>query len=87
MCSLKCEYISSYGQRKDNFFLKTAHWYGPNFLDGDVFIRPKNLKTSLKIYPQTFLREKVSIFAMSKSYMYTFWLLISLSYMPKGLVT
>ena len=45
MSSLKCEYISSYGQRRNISFLKTAHWYGLNFLY--LFIRPKNL--NLKI--------------------------------------
>ena len=45
MSSLKCEYISSYGQRRNISFLKTAHWYGLNFLDNYLFIRPENLKT------------------------------------------
>ena len=31
------------------FFLKTANWYGQNFLDNYLFIRSENLKTSLKI--------------------------------------
>ena len=48
-----CEYISSYGQRRNIFFLKTAHLYGLNFLDNYLFIRSKNLKTSLKIWPET----------------------------------
>ena len=39
--SLKCEYISSYGQKRNISFLKTAHWYGLNFLF--LFIRPENL--------------------------------------------
>ena len=46
MSSLKCEYISSYGQRRNISFLKTAHWYGLNFLDNYLFIRPENLKTN-----------------------------------------
>ena len=31
--SLKCDYISSDEQRRNISFLKTAHWYGLNFLD------------------------------------------------------
>ena len=45
MSSLRCEYISSYGERRNISFLKTEHWYGLNFLDNYLFIRPKNLKT------------------------------------------
>ena len=87
MSSLKCEYISSYGQRRNISFLKTAHWYGLNFLY--LFIRPENLnlKFSENLAALTFLREKVSTFAESKWYMYTLWLLITLCNMPKGLVT
>ena len=48
MSSLRCEYISSYGERRNISFLKTEHWYGLNFLDNYLFIRPENLKT-LKI--------------------------------------
>ena len=33
MSSLKWEYISSYGKRKNISILKTAHWYGLIFLD------------------------------------------------------
>ena len=69
------------------FFLKTTHWHGLNFLYNYLFTRLENLKTSLKIKPQTFLREKLSTFSMSKWYMCTFWLLITLCIMPKGLVT
>ena len=85
--SLKCEYISSYGQRRNISFLKTAHWYGLNFLY--LFIRPENLnlKISENLAALTFLREKVSTFAESKWYMYTLWLLITLCNMPKDLVT
>ena len=36
-------------KRETFFFLKAAHWYGLNFLDNYLFIRAKNLKTSLKI--------------------------------------
>ena len=66
MSSLKCEYISSYGQRRNISFLKTAHWYGLNFLY--FFIRPENLnlKISENLAALTFLREKVSTFAESK---------------------
>ena len=87
MCSLKCEYISSYGQRRNISFLKTAHWYGLNFLY--LFIRPENLKLefSENLAALTFLREKVSTFAEFKWYMYTLWLLITLCNMPKSLVT
>ena len=87
MSSLKCEYISSYGQRRNISFLKTAHWYGLNFLY--LFIRPENLnlKFSENLAALTFLRVKVSTFAKSKWYMYTLWLLITLYNMPKGLVT
>ena len=43
-------------------FLKTAHWYGLNFLY--LFIRPENLnlKISENLAALTFLREKVSTF-------------------------
>ena len=86
MRSLKYEYISSYGQRR-NIILKTAHWYGLNFLY--VFIRTENLnlKFSENLADLTFLREKVSTFAESKWYVYTLWLLITLCNMPKGLLT
>ena len=86
MSSLKCEYISSYGQRRNISFLKTAHWYGLNFLY--LFIRPENLnlKFSENLAALTFLRVKVSTFAKSKWYMYTLWLLITVCNMPKGLV-
>ena len=61
MSSLKCEYISSYGQRRNISFLKTAHWYGLNFLY--LFIRPENLnlKFSENLAALTFLREKVQL--------------------------
>ena len=49
MCSLKCEHISSYAQRRKIFVLKTARWHGVNFLDNYFFIRLENLKTGLKI--------------------------------------
>ena len=65
MCNLKCEDISSYGQR--NIFSWKLHigmiWI---FFDNYLFIKPENLKASLKISPLTFLREKVSTFAVSK---------------------
>ena len=66
MSSLKCEYISSYGQRRNISFLKTAHWYGLNFLY--LFIRPENLnlKISENLVALTFRREKVSTIAESK---------------------
>ena len=44
MGSLKCEYISSYGKRRNISFMKTAHWYVLNFLDDYISIRPENLK-------------------------------------------
>ena len=71
----------------DISFLNTAYWYGLKFLY--LFIRPENLnlKISENLAALTFLREKVSTFAKSKWYMYTFWLLITLCNMPKGLVT
>ena len=85
--SLKCEYISSYGQGRNISFLKTANWYGLIFLY--LFIRPENLnlKFSENLAALTFLREKVSTFAKFKWYMYTFWFLITLCNMSKGLVT
>ena len=57
-------------KEKKNYFLKTAHWYGLSFLY--LFIRPENLnwKFSENLAGLTFLREKVSIFAESKWYMY-----------------
>ena len=49
------------------FFLKTAHCYGLIFfLDKHLFIRPENSKASLKIESQTFLRQKLSTFVVSK---------------------
>ena len=45
MSNSKCEYISSYGQRRNISFLKTAHWNGLKFLDNCLLIRPQNLKT------------------------------------------
>ena len=85
--SLKCEYISSYGKRRNISFLKTAHWYGLNFLY--LFIRSENLsiKLSENLTALTFLREEVWTFADPKWYIYTLWLLIKLCNMPKGLVT
>ena len=66
LSSLKCQYISSYGQKRNVSFSKTAHWYGLNFLC--LFIRPENL--NLKIFEnlaaQTFLRENVSPFTECK---------------------
>ena len=87
MSSLQCENISSHGQRRIVSFLKTAHWYGLNFLY--LFIRPENLnlKFSENLATLTFLKEKVSTFAESKWYMYTLWLLITLCNMPEGFVT
>ena len=66
MSSLKCEYISSYGQRRNISFLKTAHWYGLNFLY--LFIRPENLnlKISENLAALTFLTEMLSAFTESK---------------------
>ena len=85
--SLKCEYISSYRQRRNISFLKTAHWYDLNLIY--LFIRPEslNLKISENLAALTFWREKVSTFAESKWYIYTLWLSITLCNMPKGLVT
>ena len=87
MSSLKCEYISSYGQRRNISFWITAHWYGLNFLY--LFIGPENLilTISKKLAPLTFLSEKVSTFVKCKSYMYTLQFLITLCNMPKVLVT
>ena len=49
------------------FFLKTAHCYGLIFFfDKHLFIRPENSKASLKIESQTFLRQKLSTFVVSK---------------------
>ena len=61
MSRLKCEYISSYGQTRNISFLKTAHWYGLNFLY--LFIRPENfnLKVSENLAALTFLREKYQL--------------------------
>ena len=87
MSSLKCECISSYGQRRTIFLLKTAHSHGINFLY--LSIRPENLnlKISVNLSALTFLREKVSTLAESNWYMYTLWLLSTLCNMLKGLVT
>ena len=84
---MKCEYISSYGQKRKISFLKTAHCYGLNFLY--LSIRPKNLNLQISenLAALTLLREIVSPFAESKWYMYTLWLLITLCNMPKDLVT
>ena len=50
-----------------NFFLKTVHWNSLKFLKYNyLFMRPQNLKTSLKIYPKLFLRGKISTFAVFK---------------------
>ena len=59
MSSLKCEYGSSYGQRRNISFLKAAHWYGLNFLY--LFIKPENLnlKISKNLGALAFLSEKV----------------------------
>ena len=38
-----------YMDKEETFFLKTLHWYGLNFLDNYLFIRPENWKTILKI--------------------------------------
>ena len=45
MNSLKCDYISSFGERRNISFLKTTRWYGLNLLDNYLFIRPGYLKT------------------------------------------
>ena len=97
--SLKCEYIFSYGQRRNISFLKTAYWYGLNFLYLlkefllpfhyylKIFYTFWNLKIPDNLDAITFLREKVSTFPESRWYMYTLWLLITLCNMPEGLVT
>ena len=97
--SLKCEYIFSYGERRNISFLKTAYWYGLNFLYLlkefllpfhyylKIFYTFWNLKIPDNLDAITFLREKVSTFPESRWYMYTLWLLITLCSMPKGLVT
>ena len=61
MSSLKCEYISSYGQRRNISFLKAAHWYSLNLLD--LFIRPENLylKFSENLAALTFLEKKYQL--------------------------
>ena len=85
MSSWNCEYISSYGQGRKISFLKTAYWYGLNFLD--LFLKPENLKIfkiSENLAALTFLKEKISTFAESKWYMYTLWFLITLCNVPKG---
>ena len=38
-----------YMDKKQTFFVKTAHWYGLKCLDNCLFIRTENIKTSLKI--------------------------------------
>ena len=45
MSTLNCEYISSYGQRRNISFQKTAYWDGLNFLY--LFIRPENLNLKM----------------------------------------
>ena len=66
--SLKCQYISSYGQGRNISLLKTAHWYGLKFLY--LFIRPENLnlKFSENLATLTFPKEKVLTFVESKWY-------------------
>ena len=53
--------------KEETFFLEnyTLAW-SEFLLDNYLFIKPENLKASLKISPLTFLREKVSTFAVSK---------------------
>ena len=50
-----------------SFFLKKAPSQGLNiFSDNYLFMRSENLKTSLKIQPQIFLRRKILTFAVFK---------------------
>ena len=68
MCSLKCEDISSYGQRKNIFFLKNCTigmvWM---FLDNYLFIRRVNCKKNSVNLAKNFLREKAVHFFCVKS--------------------
>ena len=50
--------------KKKYFLLKMLFGYSLVFLDNYLLIRPGNLKLSLNIEPQTFVREKVSAFAV-----------------------
>ena len=88
MRSLKCEDISSYGQRRNIFFLEncTLVWY-EFFLDNDLLIRPENLKTTLKNLATNFSEEKRYRLLLCPNDIHTFFLLIKLCNMPKGLVT
>ena len=88
MSSLRCECIYLYGQGRNISFLKNAHWYGQNFLDNYLLIRPENLKTSkfLKIQAQNFFERNVIDFCCAQM-VYIFQLLITLCSIPKGLVT
>ena len=69
--------------KKKHFFLENKHiamiWI---FLDNYPFISPDNLKASLKIHLQTFLREKVSTFTVFKWYTH---LLTFDSQLPSGI--
>ena len=81
MSSLKCEYISSYEQKRNISFLKTSHSYDLNFVY--VFIRPENL--NLKISENL-----VALFSEGKGikmiYVHPLTLNYPLQY-AKGLVT
>ena len=50
--------------KEEIFFIENALWYSLVFFDNYLLIRPGNLKLSLNIEPQTFVREKVSAFAV-----------------------
>ena len=65
MCSLKCEYISTYGQRRKNSFLETAHWYGLNFLY--LFITPENLNLKFSDNLAALTDLKITLCNMPKS--------------------
>ena len=58
MCSLKCEDIFLCGQKRTIFSLENFPLLGFEFFKNNyLFIKPKNLKSSLKVSPQYFLRE------------------------------
>ena len=69
------------------FFLKTAQSYGLIFLDNYLFIRLENFKTSLLILATNFSEKKRYQLWVCPNDIHTFWLLITLCNMPKGLVT
>ena len=68
MSSLKCEYISSYGQRRDTSFMKTAHWHGLNFSDNYLFISPENLTITANLAANFSERKSINFCSFQMTY-------------------